>query len=145
MNAVKEFSDTNILIYAYSSTEIDKRTVAIELLQHPLTLSIQVINEFHWVMSRKYQVAWAQLQTINQALFTFYQVQAIGQSTIEKALQLVQTHQYSYWDSLIIAAALEAGCAILYSEDMQHGQMIESQLKIVNPFVENTPESEQCP
>ena len=57
MNAVKAFSDTNILIYAYSSTEIDKKTVAIELLQYPLTLSIQVINEFHWVMSRKFQVA----------------------------------------------------------------------------------------
>ena len=70
MNAVKEFSDTNILIYAYSSTEIDKKTVAVELLQHPLMLSIQVINEFHWVMSRKYQVAWTQLQAINQALFT---------------------------------------------------------------------------
>ena len=145
MSDVKEFSDTNILIYAYSSTENDKRTRALAILQHPLTLSIQVVNEFHWVMSRKYQVALAQLQAVNRALFTFYQIQPIGQATIDKALQLAQTHQYSYWDSLIIAAALEAECAILYSEDMQHGQLIEQQLNIVNPFLESDLAIEQCP
>jgi predicted nucleic acid-binding protein len=70
----------------------------------------------------------------NQALFALYRIQGIGQTTIEKALHLAQTYQYSYWDSLIIAAALEANCAILYSEDMQHGQIFNNQLTIVNPF-----------
>jgi predicted nucleic acid-binding protein len=55
-------------------------------------------------------------------------------STIAQALALAQKYQYSYYDSLILAAALSSGCATLATEDMQHGQVIEDTLKIHNPF-----------
>lgn len=56
-------------------------------------------------------------------------------STIEHALHLAQAYRYSYYDSLILAASLEKTCHVLYSEDMQHQQVIEQQLTIVNPFI----------
>jgi predicted nucleic acid-binding protein len=52
------------------------------------------------------------------------------------ASRLRSTHQFSFWDSLIVAAALEADCPLLYSEDMQHGQMIDQKLTILNPLLE---------
>jgi predicted nucleic acid-binding protein len=59
---------------------------------------------------------------------------AVRHNTIKKSLALNERYGYSYYDCLIIASALEANCNILYSEDMQHGQVIENTLKIVNPF-----------
>jgi len=58
----------------------------------------------------------------------------INKSEIKLAMQIKRKHKYSYWDSLIIASALENDCNILYSEDMQHNQVIENKLKIINPF-----------
>jgi predicted nucleic acid-binding protein len=60
---------------------------------------------------------------------------AVRQNTIKKALALNERYEYSYYDCLIIASSLEAGCKYLFSEDMQHGQIIENSLKIINPFV----------
>ncbi len=60
----------------------------------------------------------------------------IKESTIKKALRVKKDSNYSYWDSLVIASALENNCSILYTEDMQHGQTIENSLKITNPFKE---------
>jgi predicted nucleic acid-binding protein len=51
-----------------------------------------------------------------------------------RASRLRSQQAFSYWDSLIVSAALEAGCTLLYSEDMQHGQLVEGQLRIINPF-----------
>ncbi|MBI4619581.1 MAG: PIN domain-containing protein [Desulfobacterales bacterium] len=59
----------------------------------------------------------------------------IEETTIKKSLQIKKTYNYSYWDCLIIASALENNCTILYTEDMQDGHTIENRLKIVNPFV----------
>jgi predicted nucleic acid-binding protein len=56
-------------------------------------------------------------------------------STILEAFRIAERYGFSFYDSLIISAALESGCNTLYSEDMQHGQLIENRLKIVNPFV----------
>jgi predicted nucleic acid-binding protein len=94
MNAANVFSDTNIFICAYSVTEPEKKAIAVNILKQPVTISIQVINEFHWVMHRKYGVALSTLQTINQALFSFYRIQEIGQATIDQALTLAQTYHY---------------------------------------------------
>lgn len=134
MNETSVFSDTNIFIYAYSATEPEKKAIAVDILKQPVTVSIQVVNEFHWVMNRKYGVDLTTLYTINRVLFSFYRIQGLKQTTIEQAIELAQTYRYSYWDSLILSAALEAECAILYSEDLQHQQVIEGTLKILNPF-----------
>ena len=63
------------------------------------------------------------------------ELKIITGSTLLKAFEIAVTYKLSHWDSLVIAAALEAHCTILYSEDMNHGQLIEGKLKIINPFV----------
>jgi predicted nucleic acid-binding protein len=131
----KIFLDTNVLIYAYSETEPDKRKTALEILQRGrIVISTQVINEFIWVMYRKYQVGKDKLQIIGSRFLNIFEVCLIGKNTIKSALNVFVKYKFSYWDSLIIASALESGCGILYTEDMQDGQVIEGRLRIVNPF-----------
>jgi predicted nucleic acid-binding protein len=60
---------------------------------------------------------------------------AIASEQVIKAIEIRGRYGFSYWDSLIVATALLSGCSILYSEDMQHDQVIESTLKIINPFI----------
>ncbi len=58
----------------------------------------------------------------------------IAKKDIRKAMTIKARYKYNYWDSLIIASALQNNCSILYTEDLQDGQVIENALKIVNPF-----------
>ena len=79
----KCFLDTNILIYAYSGTELSKKEQALSLLkEHPISLSTQVINEFLWTMNRKFQVEWDFLKPITDSLFVLYPVTMISESTM---------------------------------------------------------------
>ena len=61
-------------------------------------------------------------------------VTSVSLSTVESCLKLKERYEYSYWDSLLLAAALDSGCNVLYSEDMQHSQVIDKRLTIINPF-----------
>jgi predicted nucleic acid-binding protein len=129
------FLDTNVLVYAYSGTEPDKCMKARTLLhESSLCISTQVINEFIWVMTRKYKVAPTQLQQIINALYDLYQVETVARKQINQALSLSASHGFSHWDALIIASALQAECGILYSEDLQNGRVVDNSLRIVNPF-----------
>ena len=132
------FVDTNILVYAADSTAQDPRKTQIArelLLQPALSLSVQVLNEFVATarnpkklnLSRKREAKW-----IREWLA--FQVVPLTRPTFEKALEIHLTFGFSHWDSLILAAALESGCDLLYSEDLQSGQRIGS-LQIVNPFL----------
>jgi len=58
----------------------------------------------------------------------------VNLKTVEKAWHIRIKYQFSYWDSLIVASALGMNCSVLYTEDLQHNQIIEEKLKIVNPF-----------
>lgn len=131
----KSFLDTNVFIYAYSKTEPEKKRRALEILRsEKVRISTQVINEFIWVMYRKFEVPREKLQIIGNRLLNKFELVLISAKTIEKALNIFITYRFSFWDSLIIASALESDCSILYTEDMQDGQIIEGRLKIVNPF-----------
>lgn len=132
----KVFLDTNVFIYAYSKTEPNKREIALDLLSlEEVLISTQIVNEFVWVMYRKFKVDRQKLQIITNKILETFEVTLIDLGTIRKALNIFANYNFSYWDSLIIASALENNCSILYTEDMQHGQMIEGKLKVVNPFV----------
>jgi predicted nucleic acid-binding protein len=130
----KAFFDTNVLIYAVA--EDDPRTArAEELLASGGVLSVQILNEFVSVARRKVLMSWSD---VTEALDAF---QVLCPSplpiTIEMhqaALKIAEQHGYNIYDALVAAAALEAGCATLYSEDFQDGQTIEGQLTIQNPF-----------
>jgi predicted nucleic acid-binding protein len=133
MNAL-EFADTNIVVYAVGHPS-ERQAKARAILAEGLTVSSQVINETVSVLSRKQGVSLAIAHEVAESLLELCQVAPVNGQTIRKAIGLTRRHQLSHWDSLIVAAALLAGCEILYSQDMQHGQVFDGQLKVVNPFV----------
>ncbi|HVW98836.1 MAG TPA: PIN domain-containing protein [Candidatus Babeliaceae bacterium] len=130
------FFDSNILIYAYSIDEPKKRQLVINLLNQygKIIISTQTINEFIQVTTRKKMLSFQDVDKIVSELYYFFIVEAISQPIIHKAITLARKHNYSYFDSLILASALASNCAILYSEDMHNQHLIESTLRIVNPF-----------
>lgn len=131
----KVFIDTNVLIYGYSEDEPDKRQRAIDCVRSgEAWISTQVLNETINVLKRKFSLSYSQIRDAVQELSEGFPIILVSVNTIEMALNLAERYQYSYFDSLILASALEAGCQILYSEDLQDGQRIENQLMIVNPF-----------
>ena len=133
----RAFIDTNILVYAYSKTEPERKATALELLKAPnVVMNTQVVNEFIWVMYGKFSVPMEKLRDISIRLLQKFEIIVVNQVTIRSALDIAIKYKYSYWDSLIIASALEDNCSILYTEDMQDGQLIGDGLKIVNPFKE---------
>jgi predicted nucleic acid-binding protein len=131
------FIDTNIWVYAkFRFQEESKHKQAKELLSGTtgnIFVSTQVINEFYSVMMKNNIADDFVQKTINQ-LLPEVELQLISLNTIKIAWQIKLRYQYSIYDSLIIASAIEAGCTILYSEDMQHNQLIEEKLRIIDPF-----------
>ncbi len=129
------FIDSNILIYAYSSTEIGKKDKVLLMLENEeITISTQVVNEFIWIMSRKFNIDMETIKVISNNLFEIFNVGMVSKATIDKAIDIAKSYKYAYWDSLILSSALEAKCIAIYTEDMQHGQIIEG-IKIINPFL----------
>lgn len=133
----KIFLDTNVLIYAYSETEVEKKIKVLSLLEdEPVSFSTQVVNEFVWVMNKKFNVSMDSLRQVVINLFELYHVGVINDTTITKAINMSSKLKLPYWDSLIVASAIEADCDILYTEDLQHGQVIENRITVRNPFLD---------
>ena len=131
----RSFIDTNVLVYAYSNDDLVKKAQALLTLQSSEAwLSTQVLIEFANIYSRKVKVAWPGVETALNELLNDFAVHPAAGGTIVHATRLAQRYGFSWFDALIVAAALECGCETLYSEDLQHGQLIEQSLRVVNPF-----------
>ena len=129
------FIDTNILVYAYSETEPEKKQVAVQLLtDRSVCMSTQVVNEFVWIMSSKYRVDMKLLSDVAKNLFLLYRMDIVDDRTIAAAIDMSMRYRLSYWDSLIVSSAMKLNCPVLYSEDLQHKQVIEKSITITNPF-----------
>ena len=126
------FLNTNILVYALLD-EGTKQQTALELLQTGCVISTQVLNEFTQVARKKAKLEWQEIIELSNAIQTLAEVVSLDKSTHNRGLEIAAQYGYSFYDSLIVAAALEAECNLLLSEDMQHGQKIEG-LVISNPF-----------
>jgi predicted nucleic acid-binding protein len=133
MAGADTFFDTNVLLYLLSADTV-KADRAEELLAIGGTVSVQVLNEFVSVASRKLHMTWPEIREVLTQVRAVCLVEAMSVDTHERAMQVAERHGFSIYDALIISAALLAGCSTLYSEDMQHGQVIERQLTIRNPF-----------
>lgn len=130
----KAFLDSNVLIYAVAQ-EDPRGTRAEELLRRGGILSVQVLNEFTSVARRKIRMPWAEVREALAAIRVLCATPIpITAQTHETALRIAEQYSYGIYDALIAAAALEAGCVTLYSEDFQDGQIIDGQLTIRNPF-----------
>lgn len=133
----KAFIDSNLFIYSYSDVQPEKQTKARKLIEElsQVVISTQVLNEFVNIMLKKMKVPWEIIMDNLQEIIENTQVKTISAQTVLRACDIANKHKFSYYDSLIIAAAIEAGCNTLYSEDMQSGQLIEKKIKIINPFI----------
>jgi predicted nucleic acid-binding protein len=132
---VKPFLDTNILVYA-SLSDDPRRFAAEQILLAGGTISAQVLNEFTNVARTKLGWSWTDIEaTVDLVRGRISRVRALTADTHAAALVLARDHGFAFYDALIVAAAIEAGCDILYSEDMQHGRVIGG-LTIRNPFIE---------
>ena len=132
----KIFIDTNILVYAYTNGDIEKNNTAILLLQNPensFLISTQVLSELYSALS-KYKIEHDVITSVIKEITTFCDVVPVDIETVNLALIIKKKYAYSYWDSLILSAALENECQSLYSEDMQDGQTVENTFEIINIF-----------
>jgi predicted nucleic acid-binding protein len=129
------FLDTNILIYVYSQDEPQKQQQAIACTElGSIWISTQVLNETVNVLKRKFKLDYPEIRAVIQEFTQYFQVTTVSPKTIEQALNITERYQFSYFDSLIVASAVETQCDRLYSEDLNNGQCIDEQLTIINPF-----------
>ena len=131
----KTFLDTNIVVYLYSGDEPEKQSAALALIEENPVVSTQVLSELANTLSRKFDLSFDVVAQSVAEVRDACTVIPVMPDTILQALALAQKYRYAYYDSLILAAALLAGCETLATEDMQHGQVIEGTLKIHCPFV----------
>jgi predicted nucleic acid-binding protein len=135
----RPFLDTNILVYAKLQEENsrEKRKSAIALIEkintNPVT-SVQVLNEFSSVLI-KHRVSDQAIKDAVQEIIDNSVVIALNTELIRETWRIRDRYYFSYWDSMIIAAAIKGRCDILYSEDLQNEQIIDNQIKIINPFL----------
>lgn len=129
----KSFIDTNIVIYALGPVSTKAAFAAPLFVGNP-SISTQVLSETANVASKRLALAVPEIRKLITFLEAMCRVEIISSITIHTALDIRGRYGFSWYDSLIVATALEAGCNTLYSEDMQNNQEIEGCLRIVNPF-----------
>jgi len=138
----KAFVDTNVLVYAHDRRAAIKQGRSQELLARLWTekkgvISTQVLQEFCVSVRRKF-IQPLSLDETRAAIRAYRQwhVAVNSADSVLRALEIEQRYQLSFWDALIVEAAGSAGCEVLYSEDLSHGQEYEGVL-VVNPFQES--------
>lgn len=135
------FLDTNILVYAYDTSDDVRHKIALDLIAHILSaesgvISTQVLNEFVVVITGKvkHPLPIDDVAAILKKFKDNFEIRLTGMPDITKALSIVKKFKLSYWDSLIIATAMNTRCSVLYTEDLQDGLVIENSMRIINPF-----------
>lgn len=131
----KVFLDTNIFVYTQSSVEERKRSISTDVIRnYDCYTSTQVFNEVSNVMLKKLKMRVDEVKQIIKAINDNCGISVVNYETVQKALDIKEVYRYSFYDSLILASALETGCQKIFSEDLQDGQIIEGTLQIVNVF-----------
>lgn len=128
-----DFLDTNVLIYG-ASDHPTKTAPANGLIRSGGTVSVQVLNEFASVMTRKYGASSRTVRDFIDGARRFLTVLPLTEAEHDEAVRLVERYQLQFWDALIAASALQAGCTRLLTEDMHAGLVIEGWLTVVNSF-----------
>ena len=133
MRAAEIFHDTNVVLYLLSA-DTAKADRAEELLAAGGRVSVQVLNEFAAVANRNLGMGWKDIGEILAQVRAVCAVEPLAIETHERGLALASRYGLSVCDAMIVSSALLAGCTLLYSEDMQHGQVFDRQLTVRNPF-----------
>ncbi len=136
MSVAEHFFDTNVLLYLLSGDDA-KADRAEDILGEGGHISVQVLNEFASIATRKLKMSIAEVREVLAPIRAACTVNPLTEDIHELGLQLVERYQMSMYDAMIAASALAAGCKTLVSEDFQDGQIIERVLRVHNPFVDH--------
>ena len=126
--------DTNVLVYLHDNSDERKRSIAKNILAERPKIASQVISEYLNVTRRILALPKADIVIQCANLLNGCPITPISANTLISAATLIEKYGFQIFDAVIVAAALEADCTVLYSEDMQHGFKVES-LTILNPFI----------
>jgi predicted nucleic acid-binding protein len=134
---VRSFFDTNVLVYADDKAAPAKQRRALELVaEHRRAgtgaISLQVLQEYYVTVTRKLHVD-ARIARRKVELLAEFDVATPDVADILAAIDLTRLHSFSFWDALVLRSAQQSGCAVLFTEDMQHAREMDG-LRIVNPF-----------
>jgi len=138
VNSFRSFLDTNILVYTDDNANPTKQTRALDILNGHRqaksgVVSLQVLQEYFVTVTRKYGVDPGAARR-KVELFSAFDVVEPTLSDVLTAIDLHRLYRLSFWDALVVRTAKQSGCRIVFSEDMQNGQVIDG-VHIVNPFV----------
>ncbi len=135
MKIDRPFFDTNVLLYLLSEDNL-KADRAEAIIASGGIISVQVLNEFASVASRKLRMSYVEIRDVLATIRAVCQTQALTVDTHDRGLDIAERFGFSLYDSMIVSSALQCGCSVLYSEDMRHGQKIDAQLLVINPFLD---------
>ncbi|MCL2627136.1 MAG: PIN domain-containing protein [Oscillospiraceae bacterium] len=132
----RAFLDTNVLVYLHSEDDDKKRNVAQNLLdEYKCVTSLQTFNELSNVWFRKFNLDAVKIEEhLDNIELVCDNILSINRATINSALALKTRYNFSYYDSLMLASAIEGDCNVIFTEDMSSGQVISNSLLIKNPF-----------
>lgn len=130
----KSFADTNIILYSIGQ-DSEKRNISREIIKSRPVISTQVVNESINVCLRKLGFEREKAYEFAESIMSYTEVVPVDEAIVRRSANIAIRYKLSNWDALIIAAALQSGCEILYTEDLQHEMIINNSLKIINPFV----------
>lgn len=128
----RAFLDTNVLVYAVVDHACTPQ--ALTAVAASRVTSVQVLNEFANVARRKFGRSPKEIRAVTRDLRDAIEIVPLTVALHDEALDLFERYALSMYDSLVVAAALGAGCDCLFSEDLQHGQLFEGRLRVENPF-----------
>jgi predicted nucleic acid-binding protein len=138
----KIFIDTNIFVYAFLDTDDKpgniKHQKSVNLLKKIIAetipiISTQVLTEYYSALVKN-KIKDDIIQRSAKELTNCVDIVPLTKDTVIESYAIKNKYGFSHWDSLIVAAALNSHCTVLYTEDMQHDQLIENQLRILNPL-----------
>jgi predicted nucleic acid-binding protein len=127
------FFDTNVLVYIASS-DAAKADRAEAIVSGGGAISVQVLNELANVARRKMRMSWQDTHAFLSLLRGLLNVHPVAVEIHETGLALAERYNLAIYDAMIAASALDADCDTLWSEDMQHGMVLDGRLRIANPF-----------
>jgi len=132
------FLDTNILLYAKIDDGSDKHSKCHGLLTtilvgSEIVVSTQVLNEYY-VNANKMTIPPAEIQSTIFQFISDFEVIPLTKELVPETFHILNRYKFSYWDSNIVSAALQGDCDVLYTEDLQEGQIINNRLRIINPM-----------
>jgi predicted nucleic acid-binding protein len=137
----RTFFDTNVIVYSLNPTDVRKAPIATAILRNAVktntgVLSYQVVQELINIGFRKFRPAMTSVEatTYLEEVMREFEVVSWSASLVRRAIVIRSRYLFGWYDSLIVAAALESKCDVLYTEDLQHQQRIEG-LTVVNPFL----------